>query len=108
MNNLNQFIAVCVMGWQPERSYYVSRDGVREYLISNWRPHNTVAQAMRCLVSFQAWEASYDHLTGAYVVNVALYYDADEETKWDGFAEEDTLSMAVSLASARARGYQDE
>lgn len=104
-NELNKWLAEKVMGWYQETSAnnnYVwcnSKGKIMEAL-RTWNPSENIEQAFGCLNTFEVWEIS--KLNPGYMVLIDPYDDNDNWTK----AMDQSLLISISLASAKAKGYE--
>ncbi len=92
--SLRQHLAEKVMGW-----------GWPLY-IDNWKPDENIEQAFMCLETFQYYRIIKREL----ISNAIEYYcvvSRDCEYKQICETESTELPMAISLACARATGYED-
>ena len=105
MTNLNEFLAVEVMGW--ECYYYTVRGQSLTYpyyytgetpyqRADHWNPSENIEQAMMCL---NQW--SWYQLTRKGDVWICQVEGGSREVAA-------SMPMAISLACARARGWEDD
>lgn len=105
---LDEFLAVEVMGYIKEsrhdyRGFHgeiYKREGLSPILCSSWQPIKNISHAFQCLGKFEEWEVFKDHV---YFVRINNFV----ETKFQGEAQDENLLLAISLACARARGYDE-
>jgi len=110
--NLNEYLAINVMSFEVlddsvlRRARYYKDD--IEIECHTWNPSENIEQAMMCLETFAAWDLSHDDLTDSVEARVLnnVYPDV-EAIEYDGYAEEDTTPMAISLACGRATGWEE-
>jgi hypothetical protein len=115
MKELNEFLAVEVMGWLPSREStiihaayfdpkkydekFASDEQGYEFLIKDWNPSENIEQAMMCLDQYQIWRID----KGWNNYYLSIYRGSDHI-----FAKNENRTLAISLACARAKGWKDE
>lgn len=104
--DINEHLALNLMGWtkHPDERYptnpetYKDKDGDYKFMDFCWDPRKNMEQAFMCLDKFEWWRI--DRSSQRYYVSI--YQDRGFDIK------EKSLSKAISLACAKATGWEDE
>ncbi len=113
--NINEHLAVKVMGWHRpplgtlfERLYYYSNYKCIDRIspVDDWSPQENIEQAIMCLNSFKTFGISKNMVDEGYYVSI--YPDFHDCSEFEFEAENQSLPKAISLACARATGWEDE
>ncbi len=110
MIELNKHLAEKVMGWTEWTAAKNGHndlndaytDGVKHKIeIEDWNPSENIEQAMMCLDIFTFW--SINRTKKGYEAMIIT----DKEAFGDHIELHDSLPMAISLACAKATGWEE-
>ena len=108
---LDEFLAVEVMGWklkeEPFFTGWASDNGFFHFHVQQWSPTTDIKQAMMCLEQLGTWSIDGNReFIPAYDV-YAGYYENHDGGHWRSTSSGESLPMAISLACARAKGWEE-
>ena len=100
--NLNEFLAVEVMGWTQGETKYQWNDKHGNRMLDGilWKPTENIEQAMMCLDQFDEWEIFKEK---NYYVEIDPFNNSVKKRMCSDF-----LPIAITRACAKAKGWKDE
>lgn len=109
MNNesLNHHLATVVMGWHKYTRetngtvIYRDKNNKAKIAVNQFDPPNNIEQAMGCLEIFAYW--AINHTKKGYEAMILT----DKEIFGDHIELNESLPMAISLACAKATGWEE-
>jgi len=108
---LNKHLAEKVMGWATSDcgtfyGIWIGSETFDEtYTTEHWNPTENIEQSFMCLDTFKE---GFEIFVEGDVKRVTVYFDEDSSCVYAREEANDSLSMAISLACAKATGYEDE
>ena len=98
MKDLNDFLAVEVMGWHN----WLDSADTAQVCLYDWNPTENIEHAMMCLSNFRDWELTRDSMLGyscciSEIPDGVLHY-----------GKADAPAPAIATACARAKGWEDK
>ena len=114
MTDLNTFLATEVMGWryndynqgEPCLGYYMFPEAKEGAWMEarDWHPDTDIDQAMMCLEAFAEASIAMNKPRQGYCCSVRHR----GKDKWNNSGWQESLPMAISLACAKAKGFNND
>ena len=104
MSDLNEFLAVKVMGWVEHRNHYGEPSGDQWFMrtpVNAWNPTENIAQAMMCALKLPYFRIESDVLESQRFL--VITYGGRKNP--DALEYGNDLTKTLSLACARAKGW---
>ena len=108
MMDINEHLAINVMGWEATNTRYkpvgsTPQDHHIFISISDWNPTGNIEQAFMCLEKFENWEIIHNFERYEVMYRVGINRPDFSAV----FGAHEVVSTAISLACAKATGWND-
>ena len=105
MNNINERLAVEVMGWQTRNNpvhcgLYLDEFGIRQCTIKDWRPDTDMNQVMKCVLEAKNKHKLAFNFWISETLNSIRIFDMDKQIEcvWKDKIPDDKLAFTICEA----------